>query len=214
MIEERCALLHSSERRSGVCDFQQLPAFSSCNDHKWRSLLWRGAGKQVPSRWQAASTACSRTSGRHRPLKPHYRLIGARTEDPEGAVGSGLLAGLRQLFDDERAAGNVARLPFGLLDHLYLHFLPLFVLCELANARLLTRLCQLFDDERAPGNVARLLVRLLDHLNLHHLKSPHLKNGCGQLAQVLDLDVDEPGAQRALFLVRFLPFVLHGVSPL
>jgi hypothetical protein len=31
-------------------------------------------------------------------------------------------------------------------------------------------------------------------------------------AQVLDGDVDQPGAQRSLFLVRFLAFVLHGVS--
>jgi hypothetical protein len=40
-------------------------------------------------------------------------------------------------------------------------------------------------------------------------------NGCVQrLAQVFDLDVDQPGAQRAFLLVRFLAFVLHGVSPL
>jgi hypothetical protein len=80
---------------------------------------------------------------------------------------------------------------------------------------LLARLGQLFDDERATGVIARLLFRLLDHLNLHHLLSPQIIDGCGTrpLAQVLDLNVDEPGAQRAFFLVRFLAFVLHGVSP-
>jgi hypothetical protein len=73
----------------------------------------------------------------------------------------------------------------------------------------------LLDDERASGVVARLLVRLLDDLNLHDVKSPQMKNGCDalRLAQVLDLDVDEPGTQRAFLLVRFLPFVLHGLSP-
>jgi hypothetical protein len=82
------------------------------------------------------------------------------------------------------------------------------------QSNLLARLRQLFDDERA-ARVARLLFCLLDHLNLHHLKSPRMLNGYGarRLAQVLDRDVDKPGAQRAFFLVRFFAFVLHGLSP-
>ena len=123
----------------------------------------------MPSRWLSASTACSRISGRHRSLKPHYRLIGAWMENPNTSPGRDLLAGLGELFNDERAAGVVAR----------------------------------------------LLVGLLDHLNLHHWKSPQLRKGWSTkpLAQVLDRDVNEPGAQRALLLVRFFPFVLHGPSP-
>jgi hypothetical protein len=169
----------------------------------------------VPSRWLSASTACSRISGRHRSLKPHYRLIGAWMENPNTSPGRDLLAGLGELFNDERAAGVVARLLFGLLDHVYLHFLPLFLFCESANPRLLPWLRQLLDDECTPGVVARLLVGLLDHLNLHHWKSPQLRKGWSTkpLAQVLDRDVNEPGAQRALLLVRFFPFVLHGPSP-
>ncbi len=34
------------------------------------------------------------------------------------------------------------------------------------------------------------------------------------LPQVLDSDIDKPGAQRALLLVRFLAIVFHGVYPL
>jgi hypothetical protein len=42
-----------------------------------------------------------------------------------------------------------------------------------------------------------------------------LKNGCVRhgLPQVLDGNVDQPGAQRALLLVRFFPIVLHDLSP-
>ena len=54
-------------------------------------------------------------------------------ENPNTSPGRDLLAGLGELINDERAAGVVARLLFGLLDHVYLHFLPLFLFCESAN---------------------------------------------------------------------------------
>jgi hypothetical protein len=42
-----------------------------------------------------------------------------------------------------------------------------------------------------------------------------LRSAASASAQVLDGDVDEPGAQRPLFLVCFLAIVLHdGLSPL
>jgi hypothetical protein len=80
---------------------------------------------------------------------------------------------------------------------------------------LLARLGQLFNDERASVVVARLLFGLLDDLNLHDVILFSLKNGCVRrgLPQVLDGNVDQPGAQRALLLVRFLPIVLHDLSP-
>jgi hypothetical protein len=72
-----------------------------------------------------------------------------------------------------------------------------------------------------PGASARwgLLVGLLDDLNLHGLSPLSIKTWVSVcvvcLAEVLDGDVDEPGTQRPLFLVRFLAIVLHdGLSPL
>ena len=96
-------------------------------------------------------------------------------ENPNTSPGRDLLAGLGELFNDERAAGVVARLLFGLLDHVNLHCLPLFVSC-VWESNLLARFGQLFDDERAAG-VAGLFVCLLDDLNLHHLKSPQCSMG-------------------------------------
>jgi hypothetical protein len=80
--------------------------------------------------------------------------------------------------------------------------------------QLLTGLGHLFDDPGATAVGKGLLVRFLDDLNLHGVSSYRFalvniswSNAC--LTQVLDRDVDEPGAQRALLLVRFFPVVLH-----
>jgi hypothetical protein len=131
----------------------------------------------------------------------------------EGTPEPGLLTGFGELLNDECASRSVARLPIGLLNHVNLHFLPLFFACY-RKIELFARLGELFDDERAPGRVARLLFGLLEHLNLHDvsLLVSTMDGGTERSAQVFERDVDEPGAQRA-FLLVCLAIVLHGVSP-
>ena len=99
------------------------------------------------------------------------------------------------------------------LDDVNLHVsFPFLISVNGLWSELLARLEQLLDDECAAGVVGRLLVGLLDDLNLHVscLSMTRMVAAAG-LAQVLDGDVDEPGAQRPLFLVRFLAIVLHGL---
>jgi len=79
---------------------------------------------------------------------------------------------------------------------------------------LLPRLERLLDDECATSVVTGLLFGLLDDLDFHDLILCSFETGWEiRSAQVLDGDVDQPGAQRSGFLVRFLAFVLHGLSP-
>ncbi|MEP6918862.1 MAG: hypothetical protein ABJC89_24695, partial [Acidobacteriota bacterium] len=84
------------------------------------------------------------------------------------------------------------------------------------------RLARLGHHVRNPGAagvVVRLLVGLLDHVNFHGgvlvLNETGYKKlaAAGGLPQVLDRDVDQPGAERAFFLVGVFSIVLHLSSP-
>jgi hypothetical protein len=147
-------------------------------------------------------------------------IIGLSPSIPEGFLPlDELLTRGGELLDDP-CASDVAGLLVRFLHDLNLHDV---VLCfedvlgkpnlPVTTCALLTRRGKLLDDPRAT-DVAGLLICLLDDLNLLHGLVLCLVTGCGSgtsLPEVFDGDVDQPGTQRPLLLVRFFPFVLHGV---